>query len=179
MDNATWDAICDKLRQNLYITGSDILYQGGPVEKMVFIVRGRLESISADGNKSPLQEGDVCGEELLSWYLEQSSVNRGLQMLCFLDFSCLLIFPFIMSSKMLPSYRIRWWEDQVAWHAFGRHTYCQMFNKCWSFCTASTWSGRSDFTIFKILAQSTCARYNQVRKYPSKLHLYFMNHKTI
>uniref|UniRef100_A0A0E0HMJ9 Cyclic nucleotide-binding domain-containing protein n=1 Tax=Oryza nivara TaxID=4536 RepID=A0A0E0HMJ9_ORYNI len=76
MDNATWDAICDKLRQNLYITGSDILYQGGPVEKMVFIVRGRLESISADGNKSPLQEGDVCGEELLSWYLEQSSVNR-------------------------------------------------------------------------------------------------------
>uniref|UniRef100_J3MC80 Cyclic nucleotide-binding domain-containing protein n=1 Tax=Oryza brachyantha TaxID=4533 RepID=J3MC80_ORYBR len=78
MDNATWDAICDKLRQNLYISGSDILYQGGPVEKMVFIVRGRLESISADGNKSPLQEGDVCGEELLSWYLEQSSANRDM-----------------------------------------------------------------------------------------------------
>ncbi|KAF0902596.1 hypothetical protein E2562_018090 [Oryza meyeriana var. granulata] len=76
MDNTIWDAICDKLRQNLYISGSDILYQGGPVEKMVFVVRGRLESISADGIKYPLQEGDVCGEELLSWYLEQSSVNR-------------------------------------------------------------------------------------------------------
>ncbi|KQK19072.1 probable cyclic nucleotide-gated ion channel 20, chloroplastic isoform X2 [Brachypodium distachyon] len=73
MDCAIWDAICDKLKQNLYIRGSDILYQGGPVEKMVFIVRGKLESISADGTKSPLHEGDVCGEELLTWYLEQQS----------------------------------------------------------------------------------------------------------
>ncbi|TVU28739.1 hypothetical protein EJB05_20270 [Eragrostis curvula] len=76
MDLPILDAICDKLRQNLYISGSDILYQGGPVEKMVFIVRGKLESISADGSKAPLHEGDVCGEELLTWYLEHSSVNR-------------------------------------------------------------------------------------------------------
>nr|CAB3447976.1 unnamed protein product [Digitaria exilis] len=39
MDWPILDAICDKLRQNLYISGSDILYQGGPVDKMVFIVR--------------------------------------------------------------------------------------------------------------------------------------------
>ncbi|BAF10182.1 probable cyclic nucleotide-gated ion channel 20, chloroplastic [Oryza sativa Japonica Group] len=76
MDWPILDAICDKLRQNLYISGSDILYQGGPVEKMVFIVRGKLESISADGSKAPLHEGDVCGEELLTWYLEHSSANR-------------------------------------------------------------------------------------------------------
>ncbi|KAL5200562.1 hypothetical protein ABZP36_021765 [Zizania latifolia] len=76
MDYAIWDAICDKLRQKLYISGSDILYQGGPVEKMVFIVRGKLENISVDGSRSLLQEGDVCGEELLTWYLEQSSANR-------------------------------------------------------------------------------------------------------
>lgn len=76
MDWPILDAICDKLRQNLYISGSDILYQGGTVEKMVFIVRGKLESISADGSKAPLHDGDVCGEELLTWYLEHSSANR-------------------------------------------------------------------------------------------------------
>lgn len=76
MDEPIIDAICEKLRQNFYIRGSDILYQGGPVEKMVFIVRGKAESIGADGNTAPLQEGDVCGEELLTWYLEHSSVNK-------------------------------------------------------------------------------------------------------
>ena len=78
MDWPILDAICDKLRQNLYISGSDILYQGGTVDKMVFIVRGKLESVSADGSKAQLHDGDVCGEELLTWYLEQSSVNRGI-----------------------------------------------------------------------------------------------------
>jgi cyclic nucleotide gated channel, plant len=87
MDWPILDAICNKLRQNLYITGSDILYQGGTVDKMVFIVRGKLESISADGSKAQLQEGDVCGEELLTWYLEHSSGNRGMQFL-----SCLFFF---------------------------------------------------------------------------------------
>ncbi|XP_010932484.1 probable cyclic nucleotide-gated ion channel 20, chloroplastic [Elaeis guineensis] len=76
MDEPLFDAVCEKLRQKLYIRGSDILYQGSPVEKMVFIVRGKLESIGTDGNIAPLSEGDVCGEELLTWYLEHSSVNR-------------------------------------------------------------------------------------------------------
>lgn len=44
---------------------------------MVFIVRGNMESVGVDGNISPLKEGDVCGEELLIWCLEQSSGNKG------------------------------------------------------------------------------------------------------
>lgn len=76
MDEPIIEAICDKLRQKLYIRGSDILYQGGPVEKMVFIVRGKVESIGVDGHSAPLSEGDVCGEELLTWYLEHSSVHK-------------------------------------------------------------------------------------------------------
>ncbi|XP_020273946.1 probable cyclic nucleotide-gated ion channel 20, chloroplastic [Asparagus officinalis] len=76
MDEPIIDAICEKLRQQFYIRGSDILYQGGPVEKMVFIVRGKVESIGVDGHKAPLSEGDVCGEELLTWYLEHSSVHK-------------------------------------------------------------------------------------------------------
>lgn len=31
-----------------------------------------------DGNASILSEGDVCGEELLTWCLEHSSVSKGI-----------------------------------------------------------------------------------------------------
>ncbi|KAG2587802.1 hypothetical protein PVAP13_5NG141600 [Panicum virgatum] len=43
---------------------------------MVFIVRGKMESISPDGSKAQFHDGDVCGEELLTRYLEHSLVNR-------------------------------------------------------------------------------------------------------
>ncbi|KAF3438350.1 hypothetical protein FNV43_RR21112 [Rhamnella rubrinervis] len=76
MDEPILDAICERLRQKTYIKGSKILYHGGLVEKMVFIVRGKMESIGEDGIIVPLSEGDVCGEELLSWCLEHSSVNK-------------------------------------------------------------------------------------------------------
>lgn len=73
LDEPILDAICENLRQKLYIRGSNLIYQGGTVEKMIFIVRGKLESIGADGHVASLQEGDVCGEELITWYLEQHS----------------------------------------------------------------------------------------------------------
>ncbi|KAG4952698.1 hypothetical protein JHK85_046565 [Glycine max] len=75
MDEPILDAICERLRQKTYIKGSKILSQGGLVEKMVFVVRGKLESIGEDGTRIPLSEGDSCGEELLTWYLEHSSVS--------------------------------------------------------------------------------------------------------
>ncbi|XP_027359097.1 probable cyclic nucleotide-gated ion channel 20, chloroplastic isoform X2 [Abrus precatorius] len=75
MDEPILDAICERLKQKTYIKGSRILTRGGLVEKMVFIVRGKLESIEEDGNGVPLSEGDACGEELLTWYLEHSSVS--------------------------------------------------------------------------------------------------------
>ncbi|XP_027359099.1 probable cyclic nucleotide-gated ion channel 20, chloroplastic [Abrus precatorius] len=76
MDEPILDAICERLRQKTYIKGSIILSQGGLVEKMIFIVRGKLESIGEDGIGVPLSEGDACGEELLTWYLEHSSVSK-------------------------------------------------------------------------------------------------------
>lgn len=36
-----------------------------------------MESIGEDHNVVPLSEGDACGEELLTWCLEHSSVNKG------------------------------------------------------------------------------------------------------
>lgn len=81
MDDPVLDAICERLRQKTYIKGSKILHQGGLVEKMVFLVRGKTESKGDDGMVAPLSEGDVCGEELLTWCLEQSSVNKGIDLI--------------------------------------------------------------------------------------------------
>nr|XP_043631319.1 probable cyclic nucleotide-gated ion channel 20, chloroplastic isoform X2 [Erigeron canadensis] len=75
MDEPILDAICERLRQKTYIKGGTPLYEGGIITKMVFIVRGKMQSIGEDGNKVPLSEGDSCGEELLMWCLEQSSDN--------------------------------------------------------------------------------------------------------
>ncbi|XP_019198131.1 PREDICTED: probable cyclic nucleotide-gated ion channel 20, chloroplastic isoform X2 [Ipomoea nil] len=76
LDEPILDAICERLRQKTYIKGSRVLYQGGLIDKMVFIIRGNMESIGEDGNASILSEGDACGEELLTWCLEHSSVNK-------------------------------------------------------------------------------------------------------
>lgn len=72
------DAIRERLRQRTYIEGSEIFTAGDIIEKMVFIVRGKMESrVDGNGIVVPLSEGDVCGEELLTWCLEHSSINRG------------------------------------------------------------------------------------------------------
>ncbi|PIN05895.1 hypothetical protein CDL12_21560 [Handroanthus impetiginosus] len=76
LDEPITDAICERLRTKTYIKGSKILIRGGLVDKMVFIIRGKMESIGEDGIVVPLSEGDVCGEELLTWCLEHSSVNK-------------------------------------------------------------------------------------------------------
>lgn len=78
MDEPILDAICERLRQKTYIKGGTTLYEGGFVTKMVFIVRGKMESIGEDGNKLSLIEGDVCGEELLKWCLDPNSFIGGI-----------------------------------------------------------------------------------------------------
>ncbi|XP_024015486.1 putative cyclic nucleotide-gated ion channel 19 [Eutrema salsugineum] len=75
MDESILDAIRERLKQRTYIRSSMVLHRRGQVEKMVFIVRGEMESIGEDGFVLPLSEGDVCGEELLTWCLERSSIN--------------------------------------------------------------------------------------------------------
>ncbi|XP_023519574.1 probable cyclic nucleotide-gated ion channel 20, chloroplastic isoform X1 [Cucurbita pepo subsp. pepo] len=74
------DAIRERLRQRTYIEGSEIFTAGDIIEKMVFIVRGKMESrVDGNGIVVPLSEGDVCGEELLTWCLEHSSINRDMK----------------------------------------------------------------------------------------------------
>ncbi|XP_031497576.1 probable cyclic nucleotide-gated ion channel 20, chloroplastic isoform X3 [Nymphaea colorata] len=80
MDDDILDAICERLRQKLYIEGSQILRCGSVIEQMFFIVRGKLEvTWEESGYSVPLSEGDVFGEELLTWCLEQTSVDRDVR----------------------------------------------------------------------------------------------------
>nr|GLL22233.1 probable cyclic nucleotide-gated ion channel 20, chloroplastic isoform X3 [Ipomoea trifida] len=88
LDDPILDAICERLRQKTYIQGSRVLYQGGLIDKMVFITRGMMESIGENGNFI-LSEGDACGEELLTWCIEHSSVNKGHRLLSNRGVECL------------------------------------------------------------------------------------------
>ncbi|XP_057464818.1 probable cyclic nucleotide-gated ion channel 5 isoform X1 [Actinidia eriantha] len=76
MDERLLDAICERLKPSLYTENTYILREGDPVDEMLFIIRGRLESVTTDGGRSGffnrgfLKEGDFCGEELLTWALD-------------------------------------------------------------------------------------------------------------
>ncbi|PWA47053.1 cyclic nucleotide gated channel 8 [Artemisia annua] len=76
MDERLLDAICERLKPSLYTETTYVLREGDPVDEMLFIIRGRLESVTTDGGRSGffnrgfLKEGDFCGEELLTWALD-------------------------------------------------------------------------------------------------------------
>lgn len=76
MDERLLDAICERLKPSLYTESTYIVREGDPVNEMLFIIRGRLESVTTDGgrsgffNRGLLKEGDFCGEELLTWALD-------------------------------------------------------------------------------------------------------------
>ncbi|KAJ4838216.1 putative cyclic nucleotide-gated ion channel 8 [Turnera subulata] len=76
MDERLLDAMCERLKPILYTESTYIVREGDPVDEMLFIIRGRLESVTTDGGRSGffnrgfLKEGDFCGEELLTWALD-------------------------------------------------------------------------------------------------------------
>ncbi|KAL5574461.1 hypothetical protein UlMin_016160 [Ulmus minor] len=76
MDERLLDAICERLKPSLYTESTYVVREGDPVDEMLFIIRGRLESVTTDGgrsgffNRGLLKEGDFCGEELLTWALD-------------------------------------------------------------------------------------------------------------
>ncbi|GMH11558.1 hypothetical protein Nepgr_013399 [Nepenthes gracilis] len=82
MDEPLLDAICERLIGTLSTQGTYIVREGDPVDEMLFIIRGQLESSTTDGgrsgffNSTTLRPGDFCGEELLTWALmPNSSLN--------------------------------------------------------------------------------------------------------
>ncbi|KAJ0110551.1 hypothetical protein Patl1_02708 [Pistacia atlantica] len=75
MDDQLLDAICQRLISSLSIQDTYIVREGDPVNEMLFIIRGKLESSTTNGGRSgffnsiTLRPGDFCGEELLTWAL--------------------------------------------------------------------------------------------------------------
>ncbi|CAL5204036.1 unnamed protein product [Lathyrus oleraceus] len=82
MDEQLLDAVCDCLKPVLYTKESCIVREGDPVDEMLFIMRGKLLTVTTNGgrtgffNSEYLKAGDFCGEELLTWALDpRSSAN--------------------------------------------------------------------------------------------------------
>lgn len=76
IDDQLMDALCDRLNPVLYTEDSCIIREGDPVGEMLFIMRGKLLSVTTNGgrtgffNSDYLKAGDFCGEELLTWALD-------------------------------------------------------------------------------------------------------------
>ncbi|XP_065851539.1 cyclic nucleotide-gated ion channel 18-like [Euphorbia lathyris] len=75
MDDQLLDAICERLASSLSTEGTFIFREDEPVNEMLFVIRGQLESSTTNGGRSgffnsiTLRPGDFCGEELLTWAL--------------------------------------------------------------------------------------------------------------
>ncbi|KAK8583466.1 hypothetical protein V6N13_108826 [Hibiscus sabdariffa] len=82
MDDQLLDAMCDRLKPVLYTEESYIVREGDPVDEMLFIMRGKLLTITTNGgrtgffNSEYLGAGDFCGEELLTWALDPHSSSN-------------------------------------------------------------------------------------------------------
>lgn len=70
------DAICERLKPALCTEGTCLVREGDPVNEMLFIIRGNLDSYTTNGgrtgffNSCRIGPGDFCGEELLTWALD-------------------------------------------------------------------------------------------------------------
>ncbi|RDX62639.1 Cyclic nucleotide-gated ion channel 1 [Mucuna pruriens] len=82
MDEQLLDAMCDRLKPVLYTEESCIVREGDPVDEMLFIMRGKLLTVTTNGgrtgffNSEYLKAGDFCGEELLTWALDPHSSSN-------------------------------------------------------------------------------------------------------
>ncbi|KAL8519467.1 hypothetical protein ACS0TY_010411 [Phlomoides rotata] len=82
MDDQLLDALCDCLKPVLYTEDSYIVREGDPVDEMLFVMRGKLLTITTNGgrtgflNSDFLKAGDFCGEELLTWALDPNSSSN-------------------------------------------------------------------------------------------------------
>ncbi|KAK4344047.1 hypothetical protein RND71_037141 [Anisodus tanguticus] len=80
MDNLVLENICDRVKSLIFTKGETITREGDPVQRMLFIVRGHLQSsqVLRDDVKSccMLGPGNFSGDELLSWCLRRPFVER-------------------------------------------------------------------------------------------------------
>ncbi|OMO80444.1 hypothetical protein CCACVL1_12964 [Corchorus capsularis] len=80
MDDLVLENICDRVKSLIFTKGEIITREGDPVQRMLFVVRGHLQSsqLLRDGVKSccMLGPGNFSGDELLSWCLRRPFIER-------------------------------------------------------------------------------------------------------
>ncbi|CAL5200808.1 unnamed protein product [Lathyrus oleraceus] len=80
MDELVLENICDRVKSLVFTKGETLTREGEPVQRMLFVVRGHLQSsqVLRDGVKSccMLGPGNFSGDELLSWCLRRPFVQR-------------------------------------------------------------------------------------------------------
>ncbi|XP_023641170.1 cyclic nucleotide-gated ion channel 4 [Capsella rubella] len=80
MDDLVLENICDRVKSLIFTKGETIQKEGDAVQRMLFVVRGHLQSSQflRDGVKSccMLGPGNFSGDELLSWCLRRPFVER-------------------------------------------------------------------------------------------------------
>ncbi|CAK7323001.1 unnamed protein product [Dovyalis caffra] len=80
LDDLILDNICDRVKPLVFSKDEKIIREGDPVQRMVFIVRGRIKSSQSLSKgmvaTSVLEPGGFLGDELLSWCLRRPFIDR-------------------------------------------------------------------------------------------------------
>ncbi|PNT72987.1 hypothetical protein BRADI_2g51836v3 [Brachypodium distachyon] len=80
MDDLVLENICDRVKSLVFPKGEVIVREGDPVQRMLFIVRGHLQSSQQLRNGATscctLGPGNFSGDELLSWCLRRPFLER-------------------------------------------------------------------------------------------------------
>ncbi|XP_042060892.1 cyclic nucleotide-gated ion channel 2-like [Salvia splendens] len=80
LDDLILDNICDRVQPLVFSKNEKIIREGDPVPRMVFIVRGRVQSSQNLSRgvvaTSMLEPGGFFGDELMSWCLRRPFLDR-------------------------------------------------------------------------------------------------------
>lgn len=71
---ALLEDLCDFVEPVTYMEHSYIVHEGDPIDKVLFVVQGNLQTYNSGnvttaspGTDNYLKDGDICGEELVAW----------------------------------------------------------------------------------------------------------------
>lgn len=80
LDDLILDNICDRVKPLVFSKNEKIIREGDPVQRMIFLVRGRVkrsQSLSRGMvTTTVLEPGGFLGDELLSWCLRRPFIDR-------------------------------------------------------------------------------------------------------
>ncbi|KAH9619545.1 hypothetical protein KSS87_021313 [Heliosperma pusillum] len=130
MDERLKDAVCDRLKPVLYTEKSYVVREGDPVNEMLFIMRGKLLTMTTNGGRTGffnslyLDPGDFCGEELLTWALDpHSSSNLPISTRTVQSQTDVEAFALMPDDLKSSSHQWRLWAAgfiQAAWRRYSR-----------------------------------------------------------